>query len=291
MSTPIASDPLGFSMEGLVAVLPTQEEREELALFIEDHLKRGAGAGVLRGFFLLLKAYRIFMDGLPERFRKEFAELSETMLRLEKSLAVFQQGQKESVAVLERSAGHAGKVAQRMEKVIPQIEAIVQKAFDQIDTTALSQRITETVLKSTVDPIAKTNEKLGATLDVLQEVLGHTERATKTLRSLSLPMIAGVAFLAALILGGSISAVIVSRISQAYAQRLSAAVEANGDSFAKLARLHAKVEVVPQGDAAGNPVPGRWALLLDGAETVEMKTNDPRRRGVVFFHEMEAENP
>ena len=128
-------------------------------------------------------------------------------------------------------------------KVIPQIEAIVQKAFDQIDTKVLSQRITETVLKSTVDPIAKTNDKLGGSLDVLQELLGHTVEATKTLRSHSLPMIAGVAFLAALILCGSISALVITRISHAYDQRLSTAVATNGAAFAELARLHAKIEV------------------------------------------------
>ena len=65
-------DPVAEGWSEVVAVLPTDAEREELARFIREDLRLGAGTGILRGLFLFLKANRIFMESMPGRFRDEF---------------------------------------------------------------------------------------------------------------------------------------------------------------------------------------------------------------------------
>ena len=280
------ADPLAESWEETIAALPSAAERAEATAFIQNDLRQGVGVGLLRGWFLLMKANRLFMESMPARLRKEFSqEIMEEIVRLGKSLAAHDKNWKEGVSSLERSATHAENAAQRIEKIVPHTDKIVQDAFDRIDTTKLSGAISQTVMKSTVEPVTKTNEELKSTSELLRELVLHTNAAIKALSLLSLPGIAGVVFLAALLLCGSVAAIVVGRIHAGYDRELALAVETNGPAFAQLSRLHAKLEIAPQGDTQGNPIPGCWALSVDAAEEAQMKTNDPRRRGVIFFKE------
>jgi hypothetical protein len=82
-------DPLGLNMEEVISSLPIQQERDELSVFIEEHLKRGTGAGILRGLFLLLKANRCYLEKLPGQFNRELVQpIIENMLRLETSIGL-----------------------------------------------------------------------------------------------------------------------------------------------------------------------------------------------------------
>jgi hypothetical protein len=284
-------DPLGPDQEEMVAALPSQVEREELVVFIQTHLRPGFGNETSRGFSLFMKAYRLLLERQLARFRQEFYQpTTEAMLRLEKSLALQEETQRAGIASMERSATHAEDASQRTEKTVPKIEKAVQTAFDGYDPKILSQRITESFEKSMVEPLEKTNEKLNATLEVFQEVLLHAEQAIKILRRVSFPSIAGVTFMLALLLCGSLSAYIIGRMGTAYDRKLAAAVENNGDAFAQLAQLHARIQVVPQGDQQGNPIPGHYALSLENADAAQVKTKDPQRRGVIFFQKSDDNN-
>jgi hypothetical protein len=277
-------DPLAEQWEESIAALPTQAERDEVTAFIQNYFRPGAGTGIMRSFFLLLKANRCHLEKQPERLRKEFYDpLAELMQRLEKSLTVQYEGQKAGITAMERSGTQADKAAQRVELIVPKVEGIVQAAFDRIQTESLTKKITHTVVKSAVEPVAKTNEKLGQTLELLDNALVSIQETMKVLRNFSLPTIVGVAFIAALLLCGSISACIIGRMGTAYDRKLAAAVASNGDAFAELAQLRAKIEIMPQGDAEGNPIPGHYALSLENAEAAQMKRNDPRGRGLIFF--------
>ncbi len=88
MSTAFTFDPLGSNMEEVIAALPTQQERDEFTLFIEEHLKRGTGAGILRGMFLLLKANRCYLEKLPGQFNRELVQpIRDHALRMEEKLS------------------------------------------------------------------------------------------------------------------------------------------------------------------------------------------------------------
>ena len=86
------------------------------------------------------------------------------MLRLEKTLAIALQGHKDGIASLERSAARAEAVAQFIEKIGPDIRAMFQTAADRIDVKQIAQNLTDTVARSTVEPVARTNKELNDTL-------------------------------------------------------------------------------------------------------------------------------
>src|SRR3984957_20643512 len=135
MSTALTFDPLGSNMEEVIAALPTQQERDELTLFIEEHLKRGTGAGILRGMFLLLKANRCYLEKLPGQFNRELVQpIRDHALRMEKSSAVQIEAQKQIAIQNERTTTRSVGVMDRMESIVPQVENVVQRSVDKVDT-------------------------------------------------------------------------------------------------------------------------------------------------------------
>ena len=165
-------DPLVSSWSETVQALPTVEEREELSRFIRHDLQEGVGAGILRGFFLLLKANRLYLDQLPDKFKQELVQpMRDQFMRLERSLAVQLETQAKIVARNEQAAETSLRAMKGMESIVPKVETIVQDSVDRIDTTGLTQKITDTVIKSTVEPVAETNRELQKMLKLLTSLV------------------------------------------------------------------------------------------------------------------------
>jgi hypothetical protein len=161
MSVVTTLDPLGLNMEEVLAALPTQQERDELTLFIEEHLKRGTGAGILRGLFLLLKANRCYLEKLPGQFNLQLIQpMRDFLLRMEKSLSAQIDAQKQIAFQNQRTTERSIEVMDRMDGIVPKIENVVQRSVDKVDTKALTQQITATLLESTVEPVRATNREL-----------------------------------------------------------------------------------------------------------------------------------
>ena len=182
MSTALTFDPLGFNMEEVIAALPTQQERDEFTLFIEEHLKRGTGAGILRGMFLLLKANRCYLEKLPGQFNRELVQpMRDFLLRLEKSLAAQIDAQKQIAIQNERTTVRSVEVMDRMDSIIPKVENVVQRSVDKVDTKALTQQISATLLESTVEPVRKTNLELQKMANLLADLIDKAEQILETL--------------------------------------------------------------------------------------------------------------
>jgi hypothetical protein len=186
MSTPLTFDPLGSNMEEVIAALPTQQERDEFTLFIEEHLKRGTGAGILRGMFLLLKANRCYLEKLPGQFNRELVQpIRDHALRMEKSSAIQIEAQKQTAIQNERTTTRAVGVMDRMESIVPQVDNVVQRSVDKVDTKALTQQISATLLESTVEPVRKTNQELLKMAGHLNDLIEKAKQALEILLAIT----------------------------------------------------------------------------------------------------------
>ncbi|MCE0521376.1 MAG: hypothetical protein LV480_00505 [Methylacidiphilales bacterium] len=286
-------DPLGATWAETIAALPTQEERDEATHFIEHDLRKGAGNGILRGMFLLLKANRCYLEKLPGQFNHELVQpLVENMLRIETSIAQQVEIQKEIVGQMDRCFVSASRSADRMEAVVPRMERVVQNSFDKIDTKALTRQITDTVVKSTVEPVAETNRELQKMLKLLT---GLIEKAKEVLDIL--PKIAWRQ-----ILLGSLGvtfgfwAIIFIFAYQGMKQSFNASLDlqdqklhalagaiekaqnaAIGNQLAcdELSHLQATIEVKLLSDD-----PGHYILILPGADAAQVIDG----KGAISFH-------
>ena len=186
MSTVLTFDPLGSNMEEVIAALPTQQERDEFTLFIEEHLKRGTGAGILRGMFLLLKANRCYLEKLPGQFNRELVQpIRDHALRMEKSSAVQIEAQKQIAIQNERTTTRSVGVMDRMESIVPQVENVVQRSVDKVDTKALTQQISATLLESTVEPVRKTNQELLKMVNLLSDLIEKAKQVLEILLNIT----------------------------------------------------------------------------------------------------------
>jgi hypothetical protein len=182
MSTLVVFDPLGLNMEEVIAALPTQRERDEFTLFIEEHLKRGTGAGILRGLFLLLKANRCYLEKLPGQFNIQLIQpMRDLLMRWEKSLGSQIDVQKQIATQNERTTTRSIEVMDRLDGIVPKVENIVQKSVDKVDTEALTRQITATLMQSTVEPVRKTNLELLKMANLLSDLIAKANRVLETL--------------------------------------------------------------------------------------------------------------
>ena len=291
MSAANLYDPLGFNMEEVIAALPTQQERDEYTLFVEEHLKRGVGAGILRGMFLLLKANRCYLEKLPGQFNRELVQpVRDLFLRLEKSLAVQIEAQKQIAAQNERTAVKSFTIMERMDSLVPKIETAVQDAVDRIDTGAITQQITDTVLESTVKPITQLNQELARTFPEMERrsktVLGHMEKMTWyniKLFFLNCASFWGIIFFCLYGYGYyDLNNWYEKRLAAKYEQ-IDANAQVNHEAYAKLTQLNVTISVVPQNDAQGNVIPGHYAVVMKGADNAGMQTRNDGSAGAILF--------
>ena len=186
MSNTHLIDPLVASWHETVQALPTVEEREELSHFIRHDLREGVGAGILRGLFLLLKANRLYLEQLPDKYNQELVQpMRDLLLRWEKSVATQIETQKLIAAQNERTSAKSFEAMECAKGIVPKVESAVQVAVDKIDTEALSRQITATVIKSTVEPVACTNEELRKMIKLLMELIEKIKEAIDVLLRIS----------------------------------------------------------------------------------------------------------
>jgi hypothetical protein len=278
-------------MEEVISSLPIQQERDELSVFIEEHLKRGTGAGILRGLFLLLKANRCYLEKLPGQFNRELVQpIIENMLRLETSIGLQNKSQEKALLQTNRCLESSTRAADRMEAVVPKVEGVVQKAFDKIDSSKLTQKVEDSVMEGVVKPITKINHELEMTLpqmqkrsEIVNKLMEKTTWYNVKLFFLNCASAWGIVFFCLYLYGYfGLSDWYKERLAAKYEQ-IDANAQANQQAYAKLTGLNVTIEVVPQGDAQGNVVPGHYALTMKGADDAQLKNGDDGQAGVIFF--------
>jgi hypothetical protein len=158
------------------------EEREELSRFIRHDLRDGVGAGILRGLFLLLKANRLYLDQLPGSFDQKLVQpMRDFLLRMEKSMASLLETQRQIALRSDGAIDKATQLVERLDSIVPKVENIVQRSVDNVDTTPITRQISDSLMKSTVEPISQTNDELLKTARLLS---GLIEKAKEILEML-----------------------------------------------------------------------------------------------------------
>jgi len=175
-------DPLASSWFETVQALPTVEEREELSRFIRHDMRDGVGAGILRGLFLLLKANRLYLDQLPGSFDQKLVQpMRDFLLRMEKSMASLVETHRQIALRNDCTTDKATQLVDRLDSIVPKVENVVQRSVDKVDTTPITRQISDTLMKSTVEPVARANEELLMTAKLLS---GLIEKAKEILEML-----------------------------------------------------------------------------------------------------------
>jgi hypothetical protein len=286
-------DPLGFNMEEVIAALPTQQERDEFTRFLEEHLKRGTGAGILRGLFLLLKANRCYLEKLPGQFNHELVQpIIENMLRLETSIGRQIETQDKILVETRRCANVSNDAADRMEAVVPKVEGVVQTAFDKIDSSALTSKFEDSIIEGVVKPVAKVNDKCDQLQDKLDKRLPVLMSALKWVNIWSFL----TCVVACVLVIGAIAIYVVFSMEQEMVgtlqtrvkeeiEKVHATAQVNEQTLNALARLNVALEINPEKDWWGNEMPYHYCISIKGADSGNTIYKNWQRYGAIFLKE------
>jgi hypothetical protein len=286
-------DPLGFNMEEVIAALPTQQERDEFTRFLEEHLKRGTGAGILRGLFLLLKANRCYLEKLPGQFNHELVQpIIENMLRLETSIGRQIETQDKILVETRRCANVSNDAADRMEAVVPKVEGVVQTAFDKIDSSALTSKFEDSIIEGVVKPVAKVNDKCDQLRDKLDKRLPVLMSALKWVNIWSFL----TCVVACVLIIGAIAIYVVFSMEQEMVgtlqtrvkeeiEKVHATAQVNEQTLNALARLNVALEINPEKDWWGNEMPYHYCISIKGADSGNTIYKNWQRYGAIFLKE------
>ena len=290
---------LDAATQAMVASLESQEERDRLTYFLTVELQDGKGTGILGDVFLLLKANRCYMEKLPGQFNRELVQpLTENMLRLETTIGLQNKTQKEGLTQLNGCTNSAISAAQRMETVVPKVDKAVQGAFDKIDTKALTQQITDTVVKSAVEPVAKTNKELNETAKLLKDLIGMIREVIGILKEVNLKGILIGCFGTSFAICAFFFLFAYLGVRHSYddsletqnqklrdlaasIEKVQSTVAGNQNAYDFLSRLQASIEVKPMAGQSGNLMDGQYVLILPGADAAQVL---PDGKGVISFH-------
>jgi len=286
-------DPLGATWAETIAALPTQEERDEATHFIEHDLRKGAGNGILRGMFLLLKANRCYLEKLPEKFNSELVKpMVENLRRIEARIALHSEMQDKMQTQMERCVTSAAKSADRMEAVIPRMEGVVQKAFDDIDTSKLTQKIEDTVTEGVVRPVAKVNakceqlqDKLDQRLPGLTDVLKWLTISNAIVWALGCALIIGAFAICSLVnIERDMVIQLQTRVREEI-EKVHATAQVNEKTLDALAGLNVALEISPEKDWWGHEMPYHYCISIRGADSGGTFYKNWERYGAIYVHE------
>jgi hypothetical protein len=286
-------DPLGATWAETIAALPTQEERDEAMHFVEHDLRKGAGNGILRGMFLLLKANRCYLEKLPEKFNSEMVKpMVENLRRIEVRIALHTEMQDKMHTQMERCVTSAAESADRMEAVVPRMAGIVQEAFDNIDSSKLTRKIEDTVTEGVVKPVAKVNDKC----DQLQEKLDkRLPGLTNALKWLTISNFIVWALGCALLIGAIAIYVVFSMEQEMVStlqtrvkeeiEKVHATAQVNEKTLDALASLNVALEISPEKDWWGHDMPYHYCISIKGADSGGTFYKNWERYGAIYVHE------
>jgi len=287
----------GYVLDGptqaMVASLDSQEERQRLTRFLTVELQDGKGTGILGDVFLLLKANRCYMEKLPGQFNRELVQpLTENLLRLETSVSLQVKAQDKTLVQANRCADSSTAAAGRMEAIVPKVQGVVQTAFDNIDSSALTKKIEDSVVEGAVKPVARVNDEC----DLLQERLGdRIPILTSAIKWLTIGNAVVWALSCALLISAVGIYVVFSMEQEMFGtlqtrvreeiEKVHATAQVNEKTLDALASLNVAVEIHPEKDWWGNEMPYHYCISIKGADSGGTFYKNWQRYGAIYVHE------
>jgi len=284
---------LDASTQAMVASLDSQEERERLTRFLTVDLQDGKGTGILGDVFLLLKANRCFMEKLPAQFNRELIQpLTENMLRLETNLGLQAKAQEKTLVQASRCAESSTAAAGRMESIVPKVQTVVQTAFDEIDSSALTKKIENCVVEGAVKPVARVNEEcshlqdnLGKRVPILTSALKWLTIGNAVVWALSCALLIGaVGIYVVFSMEQEMVSTLQTRVKEEI-EKVHATAQANEETLDALASLNIALEIHPEKDWWGHEMPYHYCLSVKGADSGGTFYKNWERYGAIYVHE------
>jgi hypothetical protein len=257
-----------------ISHLSDPQKRDAAWEFYLRRLESRKSGDTLSALVLLMEANGAFLDPLTER-----------LATMRSNLANQEENQREMVAVLEKAAKINASTNARSISVLGTAEGALRKAASCFDAGSVVREVKSQIDEEALQPFKRVLKDLAASAGSIREATNTAEDAVEKWRRVNLGGI--TATLLGLMIIGSIVIVAWFKhgIQQDYEQRFTAALmqlDTSRKALSKLAEIGVGVRVLPSADGDGKTIQGGYAVVIDGAESADIRDVDGHRLGVVF---------
>jgi hypothetical protein len=269
-----------------ISHLSDPQKRDAAWEFYLRRLESRKSGDTLSALVLLMEANGAFLVTLPEKIQAELMDpLTERLATMRSNLANQEENQREMVAVLEKAAKINASTNARSISVLGTAEGALRKAASCFDAGSVVREVKSQIDEEALQPFKRVLKDLAASAGSIREATNTAEDAVEKWRRVNLGGI--TATLLGLMIIGSIVIVAWFKhgIQQDYEQRFTAALmqlDTSRKALSKLAEIGVGVRVLPSADGDGKTIQGGYAVVIDGAESADIRDVDGHRLGVVF---------
>jgi len=274
-----------------ISHLSDPQKRDAAWEFYLRRLEARKSGDTLSALVLLLEANGAFLASLPEKIQAELMNpLTDRLATMRSQFAELEEHQRQIVAVLEKASERNANTNARSIAVLGTAESALRKAATSLDASAEVREVKEQIEEEALVPFKLVLKDLVISGGNIREATVAAEVAVEKwrrvhLRGVAAGLLAATAFVSFLFVAWS-----RHEIEKRYEERLTAAVmqlNTNQDTLSKLTKIGIGVHIFRSLDSAGNMIPNRFTVAVDGAEATEIQESDGRRQGVVFVKSSE----
>ncbi len=270
-----------------ISCLPTPETRDAAWEFFVRHFSQNPKmADTLSGLILVLQANGLYMLEAPKIVREQVLDpLHEALTCLGTELN----------SVIERHKDIAIEATHSTERAVTAIKGLdeaIRSGWQEVNTASLAERVHAELEPTLLQPLASQCRLLEEAAPSVNEALERMENSTRQLRGYHFKGILVAMLVSCLVIAGGCFALGWSKLSRHYNLKVKAALERvvsvnaiNDETFSQLTKMNVPIRIVPVVDNRKQPIPRKFALVVDHAEDVGIEDMGDRKRAAIYFEQ------
>jgi hypothetical protein len=282
--------------EEMLATYPA--EKRELARKVYQRFADGDSTQFFTQLLLVLDVYAHYAERIPTRMISANADSLATLQDVREEIGLIAKTIEARDVNITNHAEKTNELCRitqaKSHEAVARIESLVKNLGTQVDTKAIVRGVQialdRGILDEIISPFIQHSKELGErVLPVLKEI----EEASGTARTLWREQIWKTAWISTFLLtftlfGGATMGIykLFDNYSERKAAEKIASIERlmnyNQEAFRQLAIAQMPIKVV-RTESYGVANPQNFALVVEGADSAEMRDADGRKNGVIFF--------
>jgi hypothetical protein len=270
-----------------ISCLPTPETRDAAWEFFVRHFSQNPKmADTLSGLILVMQANGLYMLEAPRVVREQIVD------PLHEALTRFSTELNRPIDRHQEIATEATQSTERAVTAIKGLERAIRSGWQQVNATSLAERVHAELEATLLQPLASQCRVLEQTAPAVNKALERMENSARQLRGYHFKSILAAMLITCLAIAGACFVLGWSKLSRHYELKVKAALErllsvnaTNEETFTQLTKMNVPIRVVPVVDSRKQPIPRKFALVVDHAEDVGIEEMGAGKRAAIYFEQ------
>ena len=270
-----------------ISCLPTPETRDAAWEFFVRHFPQNPKmADTLSGLILVMQANGLYMLEAPRMVQEQVVD------PLHEALTYFNTELNQAIDRHKQIATEATQSTAVAVTAITRLEGAIRSGWQGVNAASLAERVHAELEATLLQPVASQCRLLEQAAPAVNEALKHLENSSRQLRGYHFKSILLAMLVSCLAIAGGSFTLGWSKLSRYYELKVRAALDrvvsvhaTNEETLTQLAKMNVLIRVVPVVDNRKQPIPRKFALVVDRAEDVGIEEVGDGKRAAIYFEQ------